>query len=318
MANEEPKNQIEASGAWRASIQTGGGVGAIVPQDFDAVWRLANIIGLSRMCPKDFDTPEKVAVAIMHGMEVGLSPMAAMQSIAVVNGRPSLWGDAVLGLVRSSGLLESFKEELFGEGDKMKAVCTVKRKGDPETIISEFSVEDAKKANLWGKSGPWSQYPKRMLKMRARGFGLRDGFPDVLRGLHVAEEQQDIITASAPAVEEPPSPPAKTKPKKQVAAKPVAEEAEIVEQDPPSPAAKEEEPQTEQSYGEFETLGEYMQGLEIALDRCEDEAQIEEIWTEFDPMAIFQDDEDSQQLAVNMKAKAIDGMRVPSGPLFKD
>jgi hypothetical protein len=52
-------------------------------------------------------------------------------------------------------------------------------------------VADAKAAKLWGKSGPWTDYPRRMLKFRARGFVLRDVFGDVLKGLRTAEEVRD-------------------------------------------------------------------------------------------------------------------------------
>ena len=54
-------------------------------------------------------------------------------------------------------------------------------------------MADAKRAGLWGKSGPWTQYPDRMLLFRARGFALRDAFGDYLRGLRTVEEQGDII-----------------------------------------------------------------------------------------------------------------------------
>ena len=54
-----------------------------------------------------------------------------------------------------------------------------------------FSQEDAKRANLWGKAGPWTAYPKRMLQMRARSFALRDSFPDALKGVGISEEVRD-------------------------------------------------------------------------------------------------------------------------------
>ena len=56
-----------------------------------------------------------------------------------------------------------------------------------------FSQNDAEIAGLWSKAGPWKQYPKRMLQMRARAFCLRDLFPDVLKGLAVAEEVVDYV-----------------------------------------------------------------------------------------------------------------------------
>jgi hypothetical protein len=124
-------------------------------------------------------------------MEVGLTPMAALQSIAVVNGRPSVWGDGAIGLVRSSGLLEEFEEGLKGEGDSRIAFCRVRRRGE-DPLERTFSWDDAKKAGLTTKTGPWQAYPNRMLVMRASAFALRDAFADVLRGLSIREEQEDV------------------------------------------------------------------------------------------------------------------------------
>ena len=141
--------------------------------------------------PRGLDKPEAVAVAMAFGAELGLSPLSAIQNIAVVNGRPCVWGDAALALVKQSGLCGGIEETVSGDGDKRTATCTVTRRGEEGVCARTFSVADAKRANLWGKQGPWTQYPDRMLAMRARGFALRDAFPDVLRGLITREEAQD-------------------------------------------------------------------------------------------------------------------------------
>lgn len=182
-------------------LKSGGAIEAIVPSDVEQAYRMAKMIHASGMAPRDMNSPEKIITAILHGMEVGLKPMAAVQSIAVVNGRPTLWGDAMLGLVLGSGLVEDFKEWIEGEGDKRTARFRIKRAGVSAPIEQKFSVADAKAAGLWGKQGPWKQYPDRMLQMRARGFGLRDSFADVLKGLYLAEEVRDY-TASARVVGE--------------------------------------------------------------------------------------------------------------------
>jgi hypothetical protein len=162
--------------------------GALTPGNFEGLWRLSEIMAASGMMPKNIERPETVFVAVQMGLEVGLSPMQAVQNIAVVNGRPTIWGDAMLGLVRGSGLLTSISETTSGEGDSVTATCTVTRCNDPGETVGKFSVADAKRAGLWGKTGPWTQYPRRMLQMRARGYALRDKFPDVLKGLHAREE----------------------------------------------------------------------------------------------------------------------------------
>jgi hypothetical protein len=103
-----------------------------------------------------------------------------------------------LALVQSSPACEYIKEYIEGDGDQAVAVCEVKRRGYPAATVSTFSMFDAKRAGLAGKSGPWTQYPLRMLALRARGFALRNAFADALRGLVTAEEAQDYPAAAVP------------------------------------------------------------------------------------------------------------------------
>jgi hypothetical protein len=164
-------------------------------QSVSDAMQFAKMLAASDFAPKDFrGKPESCLLAIQHGAELGLAPMQAVQGIAVVNGRPSIYGDTAKAVCVGSPVCEYVRETIEGDGDKMVAICEAKRRGYPDATISRFSVDDAKKAGLWGKSGPWSQYPRRMLQMRARGFALRDAFPDVLKGLVTAEEAQDYPT----------------------------------------------------------------------------------------------------------------------------
>jgi hypothetical protein len=159
---------------------------------FEDAFRFSKLVATSDFAPKDFrGKPESCLLAIQHGAELGLSPMQSLQSIAVVNGRPSVYGDTALAVCKGSPVCEWVRETIEGEGEHMIAVCQAKRRGDDQPVESRFGVSEAKKAGLWGKQGPWTQYPRRMLQMRARGFALRDAFPDVLRGLVTAEEAAD-------------------------------------------------------------------------------------------------------------------------------
>ena len=152
----------------------------------------AEMVSKTEFAPKDFrGKPEACLMAIQHGSEIGLSKMQSLQSIAVVNGRPTIYGDAALAVCLASPVCEWITEDLTGDGDKMVATCSAQRRGYPKPIVSTFSVADVKAAGLWAKGGPWSQYPKRMLAMRARGFALRNAFADVLRGLVTSEEAGD-------------------------------------------------------------------------------------------------------------------------------
>jgi hypothetical protein len=159
-------------------------------RDIDSLFRFAKAVELSGLAPKGLEKKEAIFIALCMAVELRMSPMAALQNIAVINGRPGIFGDAALALVRASGVCESYSQELTGEGDSRKAIVRSSRAG--VEIVSEFSVADAKRAQLWAKSGPWSQYPDRMLIFRARGFNLRDNFGDVLKGFRTTEELADI------------------------------------------------------------------------------------------------------------------------------
>ena len=171
---------------------------------FEDAFRFSKMVAASEFAPKDFrGKPESCMLAIQHGSEVGLSPMQSLQSIAVINGRPTIWGDAALALVQSSPVCEYVREFTEGEGEALVAVCEAKRRGYPQPTVVRFSMADAKRAGLAGKSGPWSQYPARMLTLRARGFALRNAFADALRGLITAEEAQDYPTPEPTPVTQP-------------------------------------------------------------------------------------------------------------------
>lgn len=163
-----------------------------VPRNLTEALALAETIASSSVVPKSYaGRPGDVLVAMQMGAEVGLSPMASLQNIAVINGRPSLWGDSMLAVCKGHRDWEWFSEIPASKENSYVAVCTVKRRGEPECQRT-FSIEDAKLAGLWGKTGPWTQYPRRMLSLRARAFALRDSFPDALRGIASAEESMDI------------------------------------------------------------------------------------------------------------------------------
>ena len=164
---------------------------SLSPTSLKEAMDLADLISKSEMVPKDYQGKSaNVLIAVQMGAEVGLPPMQALQNIAVINGRPSLWGDAIKAIILDSNLCEKFEESF--DDQSMTAKVLVKRINHKERVVT-FSKADAELAKLWGKAGPWTQYPKRMLQMRARAFAARDEFADVLKGLSSADEQRDVL-----------------------------------------------------------------------------------------------------------------------------
>ena len=161
------------------------------PTNLKEAQEFATTLSKSGLVPKDFQgKPANILVAVQWGYEIGLAPMQALQNIAVINGRPSLWGDSLLALVKQHKNFAGCREWMEGN----IAFCEIKRtlnNGEVEATLAQFSEGDAQKAGLLNKQGPWRQYPKRMMQLRARGFAIRDAFPDAIKGLITAEEAMD-------------------------------------------------------------------------------------------------------------------------------
>jgi len=160
---------------------------AFTPGNLTEAIALSKMMANSELVPKDYrGKPANILVAIQFGSEIGLAPMQSLQSISVINGRPSIWGDAALALVQGHADFEDISETTEGTVAK----CIVKRRGR-SPVVRTFSDEDAIKAGLIAKGGVWVQYRARMRQLRARGFALRDSFADVLKGISIAEESID-------------------------------------------------------------------------------------------------------------------------------
>jgi hypothetical protein len=160
---------------------------SLTPRTLAEAMEFSKIIASSDMVPKDYiNKPGNVLVAVQTGAELGLKPMQSLQGISVINGRPGVWGDAMRALILSHPEFEDLHE------DKQETQCTVtlKRRGR-SAVVTKYTMEDAKKAGLAGKQGPWQTAPKRMLQMRAFAFAARDLFADALKGIKSVEELRD-------------------------------------------------------------------------------------------------------------------------------
>jgi hypothetical protein len=161
-----------------------------LPSTKSEAFKLAESFCKSAFCPAAYrGKPADVYLAMAYGSQIGLNPLLAVQNIAVVNGKPTVYGDALTAIAQGHQETESYED---GYKDDGTAFCKVTRKG--RTIYREFSVEMAKRAGLWGRN-TWAQYPERMLLWRARGWAIRDAFADVLMGLWSVEEAVDGVTS---------------------------------------------------------------------------------------------------------------------------
>ncbi len=174
-----------------AVVQQDRGAFDLSPRNFEQALTLADYLAASDMVPKQYrGRPGDCLIAMQWGMEIGLKPLQALQSIAAINGKPSLYGDAGKALLLSHGCIieEDDIEVIKAHG---KAACTITRPGRPP-VRRTFSLEDAKTAGLLGKEGPWRAYQSRQMAWRAFWFAARDAAADLLRGMGGFEEAIDM------------------------------------------------------------------------------------------------------------------------------
>lgn len=170
------------------------------PQTFEQALEFSKYLANSDMVPKQYrGKPGDCLIAMQWGFEVGMKPLQALQSIAAVNGKPSIYGDAGKAMLLAAGcdIDEDDMEAVKANG---RARCRITRPGRTP-VERTFSLDDAKTARLWGKEGPWSQYPYRQMAWRAFWFAARDAAADLLRGMGGAEELRDMADAAPPAGE---------------------------------------------------------------------------------------------------------------------
>ncbi|MGO8422307.1 recombinase family protein [Rhizobium ruizarguesonis] len=305
---------------------TGGGqVMAIVPQTFEETFRMARTVVASGLAPAALigkltgdDAASAVAVAIMSGAELGLKPMVSLRSFTVINGKPALYGDGLINVVRMSGKVAYLRTGCEERNGKLVGFCEAKRLDTGEEKRVEFSQDDAIRARLWDErptvrkqvwenkervwkdglpnDAPWYRFPQRMLAWRAAGYCLRELFGDVLGGIRdefevreiaEAEEMRDITPPAAadskPTPPKPPKPPA-----------------------PPSAKTIEAEPEKPADSAEF-VLGDFLDEIETALAGAKDEAEVEEIWNDFDAPAVLETEghEDMIEAAFAIKMRRL-------------
>lgn len=161
---------------------------ALIPKSFEEAEKMAIKLSESSLLPDHFKkNPANIFWALALGLEVGFTPVQALQAIYVVHGRPGMYADAMVALVLTSG-----KAEFFGcvESSDTSATYETKRKGAARSRSVTVTIDDAKKAG-WTSNAKYQTEPRRMLEARCKSQLARDVYPDVLRGMVSVEEIQD-------------------------------------------------------------------------------------------------------------------------------
>lgn len=271
-----------------------GNVTAIIPHTIEEVFRVARGVVMSGLAPDALtkgkngdEAAAAVAMTIMSGAELGLKPMVALRSFTVINGKPALYGDGLINVIRQSGRAAYLRTGCDERDGKLVGWCEAKRSDTDEEKRVEFSQTDAVKAGLWqtGGSSPWAKYPQRMLAWRAAGWCLRELFGDVLGGIRDEFEAEEMTEQQMMIAPPPPEPEAASEP----------EDATDIEPEAP-----------------IDTEA-FLADLLVSLSTATSEDHLFELWDENDVEATLTDHDDALQSAFDMRAERLEAITVPQG-----
>ena len=148
----------------------------------DDLLELGKVLVKSGMLPQSVKSPEAAVAIMLKGREIGMPVMESFALINVIQGKPTIAPQGMLGLIKRSGQQEDIQIEDDGE----KCTVTMKRKGESQHTAS-FSMGDAKTMGLAGKDN-WNKQPKTMRQWRAIAACARVVFPDIIGGMYLPEE----------------------------------------------------------------------------------------------------------------------------------
>lgn len=196
------------------------------------VARLADYIAQTDFVPEALrNQPAAVAAAILAGREIGLGPMASLQHLHVIKGRPSMSAQMMRALVLAAG-----HTIRVHESTTTRCVLVGARRGGPEQAVT-WTMDDARKAGINGH-GQWQTYPRQMLLARATAELCRAMFPDVLGGMAYTPEEADDMTEATVAPLEAPTPTRTVRRTRKAATPKTPPPADVQTEAPPLPAGE--------------------------------------------------------------------------------
>ena len=160
----------------------------MMPESFDGMMRLAETLLKSGFLPRTITSPAQAIAIILTGKELGIGPMTALQSINVINGKPTVAPALKLALAQQK--INGFKMNVI-ESTVEKATVVISREGEDKAPIT-FTMKDAAGLGLNSKDN-WQKQPAVMLRWRAIDAALRLYAMDATLGLYSPEEMDSDV-----------------------------------------------------------------------------------------------------------------------------
>lgn len=188
-----PLQTLQTMPESRESLSLAGGY-------YDAkIWAVMKMMAQTfidaKAFPQDVQNVPQAMVRLQAGHELGLMPIESLKYIALINGRPSLWGDKAIEMVVSAG-----HRIEWGKCDDQAATCKITRKDTGACMEATYTMKQAIERGLTAKGGSWKTAPENMLKFKAFHMIAKFIVPDALHGASIAEIEETEMPSLPMAV----------------------------------------------------------------------------------------------------------------------
>lgn len=146
--------------------------------NYDELAKAAGAMSKSGFFADSRDQAQAI-VKIMAGQEMGFGPFASMTGVNIIQGKPTIGANLMASAVKGSG---KYNYKIVTLTDSVAEIEFLEQ--GRSCGVSKFTIDDAKKANLTGKT-TWQNFPRNMLFSRAMSNGVRWYCPDVFNGASV-------------------------------------------------------------------------------------------------------------------------------------
>jgi len=163
--------------------------------EWDKMMEMAEFLSKSTVIPISYQNrPENILICVDLASRMGLSPLAVMQNLYIIQGKPSFSGQAIASLIRSSGQFSNIEVNFIGEEGKDSWGCYISAERNGKTLKGATVTMKMVHAEGWSKKSgsKWLTMPEMMLTYRAYTFFGRQFAPELMMGLHAVEELEDI------------------------------------------------------------------------------------------------------------------------------
>ena len=158
--------------------------------------RVAEFLAGSDIVPDAFrKRPANVWLALDMGAHMGLKPFQTFRAVHVIKGTPTFSAEAMRGMAMAAG------HTVTVTSTPTEATVSIKRADGLGEGTTTFTLDQAKQAGYLGKGGNWASDPESMLVARATSRCAKRVIPDLLMGLTMTEEMDDVVAVEGSPVE---------------------------------------------------------------------------------------------------------------------